>query len=394
MKTKHAIGMTATGLLLLGFIFASSDLANGQKSITGRTGDESLKNEAQLAVDKGIKWLQGQQGTNGAWSNPEQPALTALALTACMGGPSGANRANRPGFVDKGYAFLLSCVKPDGGVYVKALLTYNTSLAMMALLSARDAQYDTVIRNARNFVVSAQNDFGEKGKIDNAMDGGFGYSADKPHSDLSNTLVALEAIHFSERLAADRPPGQMKELNWDAAIQFIQRCQNLPAYNHESWASDDPRFKGGFIYAPGESKAGETNSVGGRVALRSYGSMSYAGLLSYIYANLKPSDPRVQAVSEWLRQNFTLEENPAMGKQGLFYYYHTMAKGLSAAGMDTLELGDGKKVNWREELVKKLLNLQNADGSWSNDNGRFMEKDPVLVTAYSLIALEYIARGL
>jgi len=83
-----------------------------------------------------------------------------------------------------------------------------------------------------------------------------------------------------------------------------------------------------------------------------------------------------------------------MGKQGLFYYYHTMAKGLSAAGMDTLELGDGKKVNWREELVKKLLNLQNADGSWSNDNGRFMEKDPVLVTAYSLIALEYIARGL
>ena len=41
--------------------------------------------------------------------------------------------------------------------------------------------------------------------------------------------------------------------------------------------------------------AGETNLPSGRVALRSYGSISYAGLLSYIYADLKKDDPRVQA---------------------------------------------------------------------------------------------------
>jgi squalene-hopene/tetraprenyl-beta-curcumene cyclase len=73
-----------------------------------------------------------------------------------------------------------------------------------------------------------------------------------------------------------------RDLNWSAAIQFIQRCQNLPTHNPEKWASDDPQNKGGFIYAPGESKAGQTNLPSGRVALRSYGSMSYAGLLSYI----------------------------------------------------------------------------------------------------------------
>ena len=55
---------------------------------------------------------------------------------------------------------------------------------------------------------------------------------------------------------------------------------------------------------------------------------------------------------------------------------------------------EGKKTNWREDVAKKLINLQNKDGYWQNENGRWFEKDPVLATAYSLIALELIDRGL
>ena len=40
------------------------------------------------------------------------------------------------------------------------------------------------------------------------------------------------------------------------------------------------------------------------------------------------------------------------------------------------------------------LNLQRADGSWANDNGRWWERDPNLVTAYAVIALEMIYRGI
>jgi squalene-hopene/tetraprenyl-beta-curcumene cyclase len=83
-----------------------------------------------------------------------------------------------------------------------------------------------------------------------------------------------------------------------------------------------------------------------------------------------------------------------MGQEGLYYYFHTMAKGLSAAGIDTLTLRDGTKVNWRQDLAKRLLNLQKADGSWANDNGRWMEKDPILVTSYAAITLEIVQRGL
>jgi squalene-hopene/tetraprenyl-beta-curcumene cyclase len=136
--------------------------------------------------------------------------------------------------------------------------------------------------------------------------------------------------------------------------------------------------------------AGETNLGSGRVALRSYGSMSYAGLLSYIYADLKRDDPRVTAVMNWLRANFTIEENPGLGQQGLFYYYHTMAKALTLYGDAELETKAGENVRWREQLALKLINMQSTNGSWANENGRWFEKDPALVTAYALMALELI----
>jgi squalene-hopene/tetraprenyl-beta-curcumene cyclase len=33
---------------------------------------------------------------------------------------------------------------------------------------------------------------------------------------------------------------------------------------------------------------------------------------------------------DWLRGNYTLEENPGMGPQGYFYYLHLMTKALTA----------------------------------------------------------------
>ena len=79
-----------------------------------------------------------------------------------------------------------------------------------------------------------------------------------------------------------------------------------------------------------------------------------------------------------------------MGPQGLFYYYHTMAKALSLLGITTIQDENGVQKDWRKELALHLLNLQSKDGSWVNDNGRWWEKDPVLVTSYALLTLERI----
>lgn len=349
----------------------------------------SLRNEVKHAIDKGLDWLAKKQDTAGFWSSPDYTALTALPLCGFMGAPEKNYHEAAP--VKKGYAYLLSCVQPDGGIYKKnELLNYNTSISMMALLAADNPDYLPALKNARNFVIGQQNDLGEKGKMDTPFDGGIGYGDSKPRADLSNTMMGLEALYYSKKVIGDTPGS--KDLNWKAAIAFIQRCQNLPEYNKASWASDDPKNKGGFVYDPEQSKAGEEKQGSGKTALRSYGSMSYAGLLSYIYANVKKDDPRVKAVMDWLRNNYTVEENPGMGEQGLYYYMHTMAKTLAVCGVKTLELQDGKKADWRSDLAKRLINLQSNEGFWANDNGRFWEKDPVLVTSYAVLTLEIIYR--
>ena len=389
---KWAVVVCVLSFLVTGVVAAQeAKLPNPEK-----IDNISLKNEIQHAIERGLRWLHTKQDEKGFWSQPDHPALTGLVLTAFMGEPTGQFKSNPPGYITKGYEYLLQCVRPDGGIYVKDLPNYNTSVSMMAFLVSYNPTYEPILRKARNFVVGLQYDLNESGKVDNPYSGGIGYGSDPTHSDMSNTMFALEALYYTKFITTDTGPSnvEMKELNWQAALKFIQRCQNLPGSNDQAWASDDPQNKGGFIYFPGDSKAGTMELPSGKTALRSYASISYAGLLSYIYADLDREDPRVKAVFDWLKKNYTLEENPGMGPQGLYYCYHTMAKALSAYGVNSLVLDDGKEVNWRKELALKLLNLQNADGYWVNENGRWWEKDPVLVTSYAAIVLETLYKGL
>ncbi len=240
-----------------------------------------------------------------------------------------------------------------------------------------------------------QQDSKNKGQGDSLYDGGIGYGDRYDHSDMSNTLLALEVdLLYAVPETGQQGEAEIKQLNFPAAIKFIQNCQNLPGYNDQAWVSKNPQDKGGFVYFPGNSKFEEEDQVSGKKTLRSYGSISYAGLLSYIYARMDKDDPRVKAAYEWLRKNYTLEENPGMGQQGLYYYYHTMAKALALYGVNEIVLADGRKVNWRKDLALKLINLQNQDGFWVNENNRWWEKDPVLATSYTIIALDIIYKGL
>lgn len=358
-----------------------------------RAQDISMQHEVEHAIDQGLAWLKTRQAPDGSWSNPELPALTALALTAAMGDPAVRNRdlSAQPEYVGRGYGWLLGRVQPDGGIYGKGFGNYNTAISMMALLLLHDPKLEPTLRAARAYVAGQQIH-----RSGSNFDGGIGYGDGNDHSDLSNTMYALEALAYTRGAApAEKAaPAEGKDLDWQAALSFLQRCQNLPEYNKDAWASDDPKNKGGFIYTPGEAKGGTMDLPAGKKALRSYGSMSYAGFLSYLYADLKHDDPRVSAAYDWLRVNYTLEENPGMGPQGLYYYYHLLAKALTTYGVDRLELKNGDKVNWREDMAKKLINLQKPEGNWQNENGRWFEKDPVLVTAYSVIVLELVYRGL
>ena len=346
--------------------------------------------KAQTAIDKALAYLKSQQQPDGGWQkNQEPPAMTALVLRAML--QSGKYDATHPD-VKKGLDKLLSYQLENGGIFKDLLGTYNTAIAITALTATHSPQYEEPINKAVNYLKSLQWTDGIQGlpnggKVDenNPNIGGWGYSAKKGRADGSNLQMALEALHESG-LKQDDPAYQN-------AQKFLTRMQNLSETNDQPWTSND----GGFIYTPGnkgESMAGEYTDSSGRRLLRSYGSMTYAGLKSMIYAGLKKDDPRVKAAWEWIAKNYTVDENPGMrlndpknAESGVYYYYQTMARALRVYGEPTITDAQGHQHDWRIDLIEKVVAIQKQDGRWQGQE-RFMEANPVLATCYSLMAVE------
>jgi squalene-hopene/tetraprenyl-beta-curcumene cyclase len=330
----------------------------------------------RAAISRGSAFLvEHEQAADGSFSADVGPAVTALAVTALV---RGGMPADAPP-VRRGLAYLLSFRQPDGGVYAPGSPTanYETSIGLLALAACNtDGSLDVTIRAAAEFVKHLQWDDGEgKGPADPAY-GGAGYGR-KSRPDLSNTQFMVEALRTVG--TSENDPAIQR------ALAFVSRTQNLPGpHNPTPFPEKNP--DGGFYYTPaggGESQAGTTPEGG----LRSYGSMTYAGLKSMIYAGVTRDDPRVQAAVAWLARHYTFEENPGMGDAGLFYYFHTVGKSLDVLGLETFTDHAGEVHRWRDELSTAILARQRKDGSWKNANERWMEGETDLATAYALLAL-------
>ena len=243
-----------------------------------------------------------------------------------------------------------------------------------------DGKYDKTIEEAAGFLKNLQWDDGEGHAETSQFYGGQGYGNHK-RPDASNTSFFVDAL----QAAGEDPQSEAMQ----KALKFMSRCQNLqsPHNGQEFTQKTSADDRGGFIYTPvgPETKAGETPEGG----LRSYASMTYAGLKSFLYAGVKRDDIRVQAALDWISRHYSLDSNPGMGNQGLYYYYHVFAKALTAHKERFITDQQGVKHNWRAELVEELRSRQSPDGSWTNVADRWFEGDPNLVTAYSLLALSY-----
>jgi squalene-hopene/tetraprenyl-beta-curcumene cyclase len=330
----------------------------------------------RAAIAKGARFLvEREQAEDGSFSADVGPAVTALAVTALV---RSGTPADHPA-VRKGLAYLMSFRQPDGGIYAPGspVANYETSIGLLALAACNTAgALDGDIAAAAAYVKKLQWDDGEgKERADPAY-GGAGYGR-KSRPDLSNTQFMIEALRTIG--TSENDPAIQR------ALEFVSRTQNLPGpHNPLPFAEKNP--DGGFYYTPaagGESQAGTTPEGG----LRSYGSMTYAGLKSMIYAGVTPDDPRVKAAVAWLGKHYTFAENPGMGDAGLYYYFHTAAKSLDVTGMKSFTDADGGEHDWRDDLSTAIISRQREDGAWKNANDRWMEGETDLATAYALLAL-------
>ncbi|MFC1715014.1 prenyltransferase/squalene oxidase repeat-containing protein [Candidatus Poribacteria bacterium] len=357
MQKKNRIWTLLILVVTVTFAIYAHSTAYGAGEI-----DKELKSEIKASIDRGLRFLKDQQEENGSYMH--HPGMTALVASAFMRSPRHYTEDDGP-FVGNAIKFIVGMAKPDGSIYDRDLPNYNTSVALMVLVQTKNPAYRDLVEGAQRFLMGLQADEDVGYEPGDKMYGGIGYGGDL-RPDMSNLQFALTALKDS---------GVPKDADvWEKAIKFIERCQNRSESNDQPWAGDD----GGFVYYPGNSMAGDT---------KSYGTMTYNGVLSFIHANVDKNDDRVQAAVRWIKDNYTLEENPPIGAQGLYYYYHTMSKALTVYGEPTITDSDGVQHNWYEELARKVMEHQREDGSWLNEEDRWMESVPTLATAYCVLAL-------
>ncbi len=391
--------------------------------------DEAHKAKGEKLIVKAVDYLRSKQDAkSGGWGVPSSstpgaaqaqpvfPAFTGLVLNGLLMQP-GVTTADPA--VDKGVKFILSYAKPDGGIYDTLLPSYNTAICLSALARVDTPDAKKVIKAGQEFLRNTQwgsptpMGVGGLGGKDGPTSvvgpehpfyGGVGYGGGG-RPDISNLQFMLQAFQETGVPADD--------LGVKRALVFLQRCQMLDKGPDGKIINDQPyargTLQGGFIYSvaetgetigQGESKAGmieETLDDGSKVSrLRAYGSVTYSGFKSYVYAGLAKDDPRVTAAWSWITANYTLAENPGIGQEGYYYYLLAFSRCLDATGKATIETTGpaGAKVarDWRNDLIDRLAELQNDDGSFKSVNKRWMEDNPVMITAFGLIALQHAVR--
>ena len=357
------------------------------------------KNEPRPQTDmekKALAFLLTQQDKDGAWVPQVGPAITAMVTKSL----AQASTPPSDSAFSKAIAFIETTKQKDGGYYQDSNPNYNSAivLSMFATLeqtrqaSAPDRNvaplYSAQINGLQSFLKGLQLDDTKKdakGEVitkTSSWYGGSGYGKGRP--DLSNTSYFMEGLHDSGLKGSD--PAMQK------ALVFVSRSQMNGETNDQPFAKG--ATDGGFIYTPadgGDSKFGSINSLEGASQLRSYGSMTYSGFKSLLYAGLTEDDPRVKAAVKWISNNWALEYNPGSGASadGQYYYLHAFAKAMKAYNHDEITDSKGVKHNWRNELTDFLKSQQKPDGSFVNAKSeRWLEGNPVLATSYAVLALQ------
>lgn len=375
-------------------------LSTGFYSTPAHALDDVGRQKAAVAIQRGIAYLRQSQQPDGSWTDDFGPAITALCITPMLDTPgiSGSDPT-----VAKALDYILSCVQPDGSIQTGILASYNTSISVSALSRTQNnhAAADAVQR-ALDHLRASQWQAGQADPKGASIDenhpyyGGVGYGK-HGRPDMSNTQFMIQA--FQDAGVDCNDPAIQR------ALVFLQHCQAVEG--NKLFDADTIPRDGGFIYATSvnqdnigvpESKANQDmidEAKAGRPVsgLRTYGSITYAGFKSYVYADLDSTDERVAAAYAWIKNNYTVTYNPGLpepvNQQGFYYYCMTFAKALDAWGEPTIATSDQAERDWANDLINALIDRQQADGSWINNEDRWVEGDPNLATAYSLIALTH-----
>jgi len=309
----------------------------------------------QTAIDSAAKWLVKHQQPNGAFQSTKENGAPALALTG-MALWALSQSEVVPQACDAAAAHLLSFQQEDGGIYdpTQGFVRYTAAVARQGLQTWAQHRNEPSVQEALEqlnlFVYRHQ---------------------------------SLESLADAEKRAA---PGQITA----EVEQMLQRDDLSP----------DIRKALEFLMAARRKATDQTPSRLSQTSAtdESNPAITYDELLRYMGEISNPDNPTVWKTYYALRAYYRLDGNPDLTKRygpdgfqdksaGLYHYYLTAARTLGTVSRPELKMLDGTRHDWAKELSQKLISLQNDEGFWVNENPRWLEGDPLLVTCYVMISL-------
>ncbi len=338
-------------------------------------GDDSLAivvtPEQEAAVERGLAWLARTQSPDGSWvakigyklnngynytaDDKGHLGVTALAGMAFLAGGHLPGRGKYGPNVERALDFVLSSVQDDGYITYGGSRMYDHAFATLFLAEicgmTHREEVKKRLQKAVDFIVRSQNE-----------QGGWRYEPYATESDMSIVVCQVIALRAARNIGIRVPRATV-----DRAARYVV----------DSAVTRDSGFDGpGFV---GMSEVG-TFHYQKQVHSRSSFPLTAAGVTALHGLGIY-SDELIKKGLDYLARNLQ-EFNLSNGKRGRGHYYFWYGHYYGVQAMYTA--GSPYWEPYFQELRRELLDMQNSDGSWPNEQG----PGPNFGTAVAVLILE------
>ncbi|MBM4090426.1 MAG: terpene cyclase/mutase family protein [Planctomycetes bacterium] len=317
------------------------------------------KDQTDVAVEKAIAFLIGQQRPDGAIvDKSHDTTMTALSIMAMASvGIQPVDPGREGQCMKKALEFVLGKDRQDEKGYFgnrDGSRMYGhgiTSLMLTEMLGmGTDAEQDKLIhqrcQKAIDLILSSQ-----KQKKALEFRGGWRYDPSSADADLSVTVWQLMALRSANNDGLQVPASAIRD-----AVEYLKRSY-VARLDHTGMPD---KKASGFSYTPGQGHATYTMTAAGLLAMQVCGEYD---------------SPLVTGAADWL-----MEHPPRWKERFFFYGTYYYAQGMHQRGG---EYAKTAQANVQEVLLPK----QQGDGSWQAEEGSESGVGRVYATAMAVLSL-------
>ena len=304
--------------------------------------DRPIPIYVKSAIAHGLRWLTAHQKASGTFpcNGNDRPAVTSLAVMAFLARGYTPGTGPHHTVIDRGINWVLDHQLPSGYITVPGGTMYDQGISTVMLSEAYGVanpalrrRIGKVLSKAVELILAAQKN--SRG----IFAGGWRYQPSATDADISCTGWQLMALRGAADCGAAIPQAAIKN-----GIAFVMR---------------DANFNGGFAYQPG-GPPGRARTGTGILALELMG---------------QRNSPQAIAGGDFLLNH------PLSPKEN-FYFYAVYYCSQAAN-----QLG-GKYYQQIYSLIRhELIQLQNANGSWTPTDGIEQQGSKAYATAMAILAL-------